>query len=258
MYLAPEAVTKSVCLYVAATGVWLCCVPPQPPPSKELREKYNDPSTTSDGKTSSADHAAVTRPPAPPQFDYKAAGAKFALSYFPYIFSAWVMFMSTIDTFHALDLFPQVMPVDHTTTSQTLNTQLIVGLTLTTAFSALRWAAFQALGRFFTYQLSILPDHKLVTDGLYSYVRHPSYTAVPFVYAGVLLTITAPGSVLYDYLGADSTRKLMIVLALGIARGTYVFMCRAETEDKVLQKEFGKEWEEWARAVRYKFIPGVI
>jgi len=166
--------------------------------------------------------------------------------------------MNTLDTFHTLDLFPQVMPVHHPTTAQTFNAQLIVGLALTTAFSTLRFTAFHTLGRFFTYQLSILPDHKLVTHGLYSYARHPSYTAVPFIFAGVLLTVTAPGSVLYDSLGVDLTRKLMIVLALAIARGTYVFMCRAEIEDQVLRKEFGKEWEEWARIVRYKFIPGIL
>jgi len=166
--------------------------------------------------------------------------------------------MSTLDTLHALDLFPQIMPIDHTTTARTLNTQLIIGLTLTTAFSAFRWAAFQTLGKFFTYQLSILPDHKLVKHGLYSYVRHPSYTAVPFVFSGVLLTVTAPGSVVYDYLGIDLTRKLMVVLALVITRITYVFMCRAEIEDQVLRKEFGKEWEEWTRTVKYKFIPGVL
>jgi len=230
-------------------------MPPQPIPPAELREKYEDPST---GEGASADKPAVTRSPSPSRFDYKAATATFALSYFPYIFSAWVAFMSTLDTFHTLDLFPQIMPVDHTTASQTLNPQLIAGLAVATASSAFRVTAFRTLGRFFTYQLAILPDHKLVTHGLYSWVRHPSYTAVPFVYAGVLLTITAPGSVLYDCLGVDSTRKLMAVLALAIARGTYVFICRAEIEDQVLQKEFGKEWEEWARVVRYKFIPGVL
>ena len=255
MYLSAEAITKSVGLYVAAIGVCLCTVPPQPIPSDKLREKFNDPSPPSN-----AESPAVTVTPSSPvpRFDYKAASATFSLSYFPYIFSAWVVFMSTIDTFHTFDLFSQIMPVGHTMASRTLNTQLIVGLVLTTSFSALRFAAFQTLGRFFTYQLSILPDHKLVTHGLYSYVRHPSYTAVPFVYVGVLLTITAPGSVVYDCLGPDSTRKLIAVLALGIARGTYVFMCRAEVEDRVLRKEFGKEWEDWTRVVRYKFIPGVL
>ena len=258
MYLSAEAITKSACLYVAAIGVCLCTVPPQPIPPNELREKFNDPSIATDGESCSTKQPAATRSPTSPRFDYKAASATFSLSYFPYLFSTWVVFMSTLDTVHTLDLFPQIMPVDHTANARGFNVQLIAGLALTIVFSALRFAAFQTLGRFFTYQLSILSDHKLVTHGLYSYVRHPSYTAVPFVFAGVLLTVTAPGSVLCDYLGVWSTGKLMIVLALGIARGTYTFMCRAEVEDQVLRKEFGEEWEEWTRKVPYKFVPGVL
>ena len=50
----------------------------------------------------------------------------------------------------------------------------------------------------------------------------------------------------------------MTVLGLAAARGSYEFMCRAEVEDQVLRKEFGKEWEEWARKVPYKFIPYLI
>ena len=255
MYLSAEAIAKSVWLYVAAIGVCLCTVPPQPIPPDKLREKYDDPSIASE----SEGRPAITPPPTPPRFNYEAASATFSLSYFPYIFSTWVVLMSTLDSSHTLDLlYPRVLPVGHTGAAQTFNPQLIAGLILTTAFSALRFAAFRTLGKFFTYQLSILPDHKLVTYGLYSYVRHPSYTAVPFVFVGVLLTVTAPGSVLYDYLGAESTRKLMIVLALAIARGAYVFLRRAEIEDQVLRKEFGKEWEEWAQVVRYRFIPGVL
>jgi len=50
----------------------------------------------------------------------------------------------------------------------------------------------------------------------------------------------------------------MTVLGLAAARGSYEFVCRAEVEDQVLRKEFGKEWEEWARKVPYKFIPYLI
>lgn len=258
MYLSAEVITKAACLYAAAAGVCLCTVPPQPMPSNKLREKYDNPPASADGESFPADQPASIHSPPSPRVDYKAASATFGLSYFPYIFSAWVVFMSTIDTFHALDLFPQVMPVNHTTTARVFNPQLIIGLSLTIPFSGLRFTAFHTLGRFFTYQLAILPNHKLVTHGVYSYVRHPSYTAVPFVFVGVLLTVTAPGSVVYDYLGVYTTRKLMIVLALAITRGTYVFMCRADVEDQVLRKEFGKDWEEWARVVRYKFIPGIL
>lgn len=260
MYLSTETVAKSVWLHVAAVGVCLCTVPPQPIPSEKLREKYSDPTTATNGDDS-AGQPAVARSPTSPRFDYKETSAKFSLSYFPYIFSAWVVLMAALDAFHALDLYPRVTPGDHIATARsagTFNAQLVVGLVLTTVFSALRFTAFRTLGKFFTYQLSILPNHKLVTHGLYSYVRHPSYTAVPFVLAGVLLTVTAPGSTLYDCIGVDWTRRLMIVSGLEIIVGAYVFMRRAGIEDQVLRKEFGKEWEEWARVVRYKFIPGVL
>ena len=232
--------------------------PPQPIPSGESREKYNDPLTPSPDEGHPADRQTGAYLLTSPRFDYKAASAKFGTTYFPYIFSTWVVFMSTLDTFHALDLFPHIMPIGHKTTIRAFNTQLIIGLMTTIAFSTLRIVSFQTLGRFFTYQLSILPDHKLVTHGLYSYVRHPSYTAILSMFAGVLLTVTAPGSVLYDSLGVESTERLMILLALAIAYGTYVFAHRASVEDQVLRKEFGREWEEWARVVRYKFIPGVL
>ena len=258
MYLSAETITKSTWLCAAAIGVCLSMTPPQPVPPEDLRKKYDDPGTVSDNESRSASYLTVTRSPTSPRFDYKTAGVALGTFYTPYIYLAWVVFITTLDTLHALDLFPHIMPVDHTMAARAFNGQLLIGLTITTASSAIRFAAFQTLGRFFTYQLSILPKHKLVTHGLYSYARHPSYTALVLGYAGTLLRVTAPGSVLYDYLGVDSTRKLTIVLALAVGGVVCVFIRRAEIEDRVLRKEFGKEWDEWARVVRYKFVPGVL
>ena len=70
--------------------------------------------------------------------------------------------------------------------------------------------------------------------------------------------VTAPGSVVYDNLGIDSTIRLTILLGLAVAHSLHLFMHRAELEDQVLRKEFGIEWEEWARKVPYKFIPYVF
>ena len=258
MYLSAETITKSAWLCVAAIGVCLSMAPPQPVPPDDLRKKYEDPGTVSDNESRSANYLTVTHSPTSPPFDYKTAGVAFGTFYFPYIYLAVVVFITTLDTLHALDLFPHIMPVDHTMAAKTFNGQLLVGLTITTSSSALRFAAFQTLGRFFTYQLSILPKHELVTHGLYSYARHPSYTALVLGYAGTFLRVTAPGSVLYDYLGVDAMRKLTIVLALAIGCVVYAFIRRAEIEDRVLQKEFGEEWDEWARVVRYKFVPGIL
>ena len=32
---------------------------------------------------------------------------------------------------------------------------------------------------------------------------------------------------------------------------------RMPVEDEILKKEFGREWDEWARAVQYRLVPGV-
>ena len=250
MHLSTEAIAKSAWLCITAIGVCLAMVPPQPKPSQKSREKFDAPSTASDGEG--------CPDIAPPWFDFKAAIATFGISYFPYLFSIWVVCISALDVIHALDLFRDFMPVAHTTAARTINTQLIIGFILTASSTAFRFSAFQTMGKLFTYHLAILPDHKLVTHGVYAYCRHPSYTAISFIYVGVLLTITAPGSVLYDHLGVDLTRKLMTVLGLAATRGSYEFVRRAEVEDQVLRREFGKEWEEWARKVPYKFIPYLI
>jgi protein-S-isoprenylcysteine O-methyltransferase Ste14 len=249
MYPPAEAIAKSAWLCVTAIGVCLSTVPQQKP-SEKCREKFSASSTAPNGEGCSA--VASLR------FNCKAAIATFGISYFPYLFSAWVVCMSTLDTIHALDLFPEIMPVSHTTAARKLNAQLTIGFILTTVSTALRFTAIQTMGKLFTYHLAILPDHKLVTHGIYAYCRHPSYAPLPFMFMGVLLTTTAPGSVLYDHLGVDWTRKLVTVLALAIARGSYEFVGRAEVEDQVLRKEFGKEWEEWARKVPYKFFPYIF
>lgn len=249
MFLSAEAVAKSVWLSVSAVAVCLAIIPPQPKPQKEFREKFDKAPTAPRAKTrSTATH----------RFDYKSACATFTLSYFPYLFSTWVVAINTLDIIHTLNLFPSIMPIPHTTAAETFNTQLIAGLVLTTAATALRFAAFHTLGKLFTFQLAILPEHKLVTHGIYAYCRHPSYTATPFIFWGILLMITAPGSVLYDHLGVGSTIKLMTALGLAATQGSYVLVSRADLEDQVLRKEFGKDWEEWVRRVPYKFIPYVF
>lgn len=256
MYLSEVAIAKSVCLYVAATVVCLCCIPPQPIPPSKFSEKYNSPSTSPEGEGRSTDHPAAAHLSTPLRSDY--AGNRAIISYTMYPLAASMALLFTLDVFHTLDLFPQIMPVEHTTAARVFNGQLIVGLILSTTSSVVRLIAFQNLGRFFTFTLSILPDHKLITHGLYSYIRHPSYAPIPFIGIGTLLVMTAPGSVLYDSLGVESTRKLIAAQVLFTVGIVCVFARRADIEDEVLRKEFGKEWEEWARVVRYKFIPGVL
>ena len=51
----------------------------------------------------------------------------------------------------------------------------------------IRWACYRALGRLFTFEMSIRDNHELVTDGPYGWVRHPAYTGILLIVAGVIL-----------------------------------------------------------------------
>ncbi|OAX34700.1 ICMT-domain-containing protein, partial [Rhizopogon vinicolor AM-OR11-026] len=55
---------------------------------------------------------------------------------------------------------------------------LIAGCCMCVIGAAVRSHCYRTLGRLFTFELSIRQDHKLVTSGPYSIVRHPSYTGV--------------------------------------------------------------------------------
>lgn len=51
----------------------------------------------------------------------------------------------------------------------------------------------------------------------------------------------------------------MIVLPAVVSVGLTLLMYfrRPGVEDDLMRKEFGKKWEEWAKVVRYRLIPGV-
>lgn len=61
------------------------------------------------------------------------------------------------------------------------------GLALAIAGLLLRWTAIYQLGHLFTVDVSIAQDHSLKTNGLYSVVRHPSYTGLLMIMAGLAL-----------------------------------------------------------------------
>ncbi|PUZ28394.1 hypothetical protein DCC81_02610 [Chitinophaga parva] len=82
------------------------------------------------------------------------------------------------------------------------------GLALAIAGLVLRWTAIYQLGNLFTVDVSIATDHSLKTNGLYSVVRHPSYTGLLMIMAGLalcmanwicLLIVVVPFCILLSY-----------------------------------------------------------
>jgi protein-S-isoprenylcysteine O-methyltransferase len=64
-----------------------------------------------------------------------------------------------------------------------------VGLAFLVAGLSLRWWSIIHLGLFFTPDVVITADHRVVDSGPYRLIRHPSYSGVLLIVAGVALCL---------------------------------------------------------------------
>ncbi|HEY2658354.1 MAG TPA: isoprenylcysteine carboxylmethyltransferase family protein [Caulobacteraceae bacterium] len=113
-----------------------------------------------------------------------------------------------------------------------------VGVALYAAGGALRmWPVF-VLGRRFSGLVAIQPDHTLVTGGVYSVIRHPSYLGLIIIGLGWGLAFRSGVGVLLGVL------NILPVLA------------RIEAEETLLSSQFGAEYEAFRHRTA-RLIPGL-
>lgn len=118
------------------------------------------------------------------------------------------------------------------------DTVRIVGLGVFAAGTALRVATMMALGRMFSLRVSVEPDHRLVTDGFYRFVRHPSYTSVIVLCTGIALAYRSWFWV-----------ALIPSMIFGLTR-------RMATEEKFLLEHFGDEYRAYMARTK-RLLPGI-
>ncbi|MCC6287944.1 MAG: isoprenylcysteine carboxylmethyltransferase family protein [Chitinophagaceae bacterium] len=114
-----------------------------------------------------------------------------------------------------------------------------IGIAIIIVGIVLRFAAIISLGKFFTVDVTIRQGHILKKDGLYKYLRHPSYFAS-------LLSFIGFGISLNNWLSF-----IIITVAIII-----VFSIRVKVEEKVLIEQFGEEYLNYKKAT-WGFIPFV-
>ncbi|KAE9390940.1 hypothetical protein BT96DRAFT_925575 [Gymnopus androsaceus JB14] len=136
----------------------------------------------------------------------------------------------------------------------------LVGFFLTLSGAYVRWSSYRALGPLFTFEVSIRDQHKLITTGPYSIVRHPGYTGVVCVFTGILLCIFGPGSWIYECGWWDLVSVKIFAMFIAAINASFVslLLSRMGTEDKMMEKEFGLQWDAWAKNVPYKLVPGIF
>lgn len=150
--------------------------------------------------------------------------------------------------------FLTAMPTPRLTPSYLLASLLICSA------AALRVSCYRHLGRHFTFELALHPDHQLVTTGPYAYVRHPAYTGALMYVAGCMLIVLADRGSPWVQLGLWTTgvgRAVGTGIAGLAALAVGLFVKRTEVEDGVLAKQFNKEWRQWAKRTPWKLVPFV-
>jgi protein-S-isoprenylcysteine O-methyltransferase Ste14 len=114
-----------------------------------------------------------------------------------------------------------------------------LGLLIIIAGMVFRFIAILTLGKMFTVNVTINDNHKIKTDGLYSIIRHPSYS-------GSILSFIGFGISLNNWI------SLIIITILILSAMLY----RIKIEEKLLIDHFGSDYLEYSKKT-YRLIPWI-
>lgn len=115
----------------------------------------------------------------------------------------------------------------------------LCGLSLIVIGLIVRWIAILTLRRYFTVDVSIVSDHRIVRHGIYRLVRHPSYTGSLLSFLGVGICFSCWPS------------ALVVFLPILVA-----FIYRIRVEEKALVTFLGDEYVQYSASTK-RLIPGV-
>ncbi len=115
-----------------------------------------------------------------------------------------------------------------------------VGVTLILLGVALRWYAIWSLGRYFTRDVAVSADQKVVQNGPYRTIRHPAYSGTFLTMLGVGLAVTNWASLL----------ALLLCVLCG-------HLYRVRVEEKALTQTIGQPYVAYMQRTR-RFIPFVF
>lgn len=125
----------------------------------------------------------------------------------------------------------------HLSIDQTAEIIPYIGLSLIVVGMLFRFLAIRTLGKYFTVDIAISRDHKIKDNGLYTYLRHPSYT----------------GS-LVSFLGFGLSLNNWISVFVVIIPVTWAFLNRIKAEEKMLMDQFGDQYISYMKRTK-RIIP---
>jgi len=113
----------------------------------------------------------------------------------------------------------------------------LVGIVFMFGGIVFRQWAISVLGRYFSVEIGVQKEQKVVDSGPYSLIRHPSYTGALIFYVGMGLSMQSWAA------------TLVAVIVFGIVYGYRIFV-----EEKVLINELGNNYVEYKKRTK-RIIP---
>jgi len=113
------------------------------------------------------------------------------------------------------------------------------GITLTTVGIFIRIYSVWTLRMYFTLNVQVATEQKIIKEGPYKYIRHPAYT-------GSILTLLGI-SISFRSLFGTISSIIIIVLVYGF---------RIKVEEKVLEKSFGSSYKDYEKQT-WRLIPHI-
>ncbi|MCJ1351714.1 MAG: hypothetical protein MMC33_001698 [Icmadophila ericetorum] len=131
-----------------------------------------------------------------------------------------------------------------------------VCMTLIVILGNIRLWCYRTLGQSFTFQLNA--PAKLITTGPYAYVQHPSYPTGLGCWFAMQCFLTRLDGVLGCWLPTGANQYANVAMMVNHAAWALIVYKtmgnRIRDEEKMLHREFGKEWEEWSQKT-WRLIP---
>ena len=133
----------------------------------------------------------------------------------------------------------------------------ILGCSLVWFGAYIRTTSYRKLGEQFTFTIGIAKNHRLVTTGIYSVVRHPAYAGLMIGPAGSTLSYFSSGSLWNVYHGAPVSLRSLALLwwAMVFVAFPMCILMRVPQEERMMRKSFPEEWEVYTKRTPYRLIP---
>jgi protein-S-isoprenylcysteine O-methyltransferase Ste14 len=116
----------------------------------------------------------------------------------------------------------------------------LVGVLLMVVGLAIRWTAFISLGKAFSANVAIRDTQSLYRSGIYSVVRHPSYTGLLIIFLAIAV-------------GERNWLSAAIVLVFPTAALLY----RIHVEEAALRHAFGAQYADYSKTTK-RLFPGIF